>query len=367
MIDTPIRAALLVDYENLISTLKHQSQTGNGDFGTAASLIDFEALVGYIRKNYGSLTKEDFIVAANFTHYNPQLGGLNRLATLIELDSFEAREFRSKNQNSAGKRYVVENYADMALAFEAGRHAALHPADIYIFITGDKAFSAVASLIYQKYQREVRFIFPNPDSAGIILKERYIWQSFSETQAISHPPAPDKNDLTSEEIPVKIQSDPADQIRELIAALRKEFSTAVPTNIVRAALGPSNAQRLLDRSRTEEKIDLWQSDAGIECISLIEERLYGKIIRMETRPTIAAAANILLAAAQTAQSFPKPASRADWRKAIKQNTGISSSESKKWLEILFQSGILRNQQIGVPLINQTTIICFLHLSEGSPD
>ena len=84
------RVAIFMDYENLISTLKHKSQKGNGDFGVS-SPINFEAFANYISANFGSLEKSDFIVAANFAHYNQQLGGLNRIATLIDVDSFEAR------------------------------------------------------------------------------------------------------------------------------------------------------------------------------------------------------------------------------------------------------------------------------------
>ena len=294
--------ALFVDLENLISAIKHQSQKGIGDFGTQAS-IDFEALTQYIEKQFGSINKEDFFVIANFAHYNQQLGGLNRMATLINMDSFEAREVRNKHQHSPGKRYVIQNYSDMAIAFQAGIHLANAPADIYIFVTGDAAFAAVASLIQKGYKRQVHFFLPDENKAAAILKERFLCIPFSETQPerVHLKSVSRKKDEPSINMPETPSKQNSRAIQDAVAQLRIEFRTAIPTKLIRSLIGPKTAQKQLDRARTEEVIDLWikENEKGDrnEFISLQKERLYGKVIEMDTRTGLLQASNILFSIA----------------------------------------------------------------------
>ena len=360
--------ALFVDLENLISTIKHQSQKGIGDFGTQAS-IDFEALTQYIEKQFGSVNKENFFVIANFAHYNQQLGGLNRMATLINVDSFEAREVRSKHQHSPGKRYVIQNYSDMAIAFQAGIHLANSPADIYIFITGDAAFAAVASMIQERYKRQVHFILPDENKAAAILK-RFLCIPFSETQPerIQQRSISEKKDETSTGIPETPSKQNTRTIQDAVAQLRIEFRTAIPTMLIRSLIGPKTAQKQLDRARTEEVIDLWtkENETGDsnEFISLQKERLYGKIIEMDTRPGLLQASNILFSIAQTAEQTQKPASRSDWRKQLKQRLNISNAESKKWLDLLLTTQVLRDERIQDPDITLDSVIPFIHQAEA---
>ena len=361
------RISLMVDLENLISAIKNQSKIGIGDYGTQAD-IDFEALLRFIEKQFGAVSKEDFVVAANFSHYNQQLGGLNRLATLIHVDSFDSREVRSKQQHSPGKRYVIPNYSDMALAFLAGAHIAAEPADIYIFVTGDAAFAAVASLIQERYKRQVHFILPDENKAAAVLKERFLCIPFSETQ-----PAPATRQEHSGAIPdlEDGSGQPPDnpnteRIRNAVAQLRLEFHTAIPSALIRCLLGPAVAQQQLDRARTEEVIDLWTDEDQNEFISPQTERLYGKVVKMPTRIGLLQASNLLFAVAQIAeQEAERPVSRSDWRKRLKQTLQISNAESKKWLDLLFTAGILRDEHIQRPDLTLDSIISFIHKAEAT--
>ncbi len=356
--------ALFVDLENLVSTIKHQSQEGIGDFGAQAS-IDFEALVRYIEKQFGSVNKENFFVVANFAHYNQQLGGLNRMATLINMDSFEAREVRSKQQRTPGKRHVIRNYSDMAIAFQAGSHIAGIPADIYIFITGDAAFAAVASLIQERYKRQVHFILPDENRAAAILKERFFCIPFSETQPEPSLPKnePEGNRDTQIDTISPSVNENTESIKNAVAQLRKEFHTAIPSKLIQSLIGPGTAQQQLARARTEEVIDLWTNGGENEFISLQKERLYGKIVKMETRAGLLQAAQILFSVAQIAEQSQRPVSRSDWRKQLKQHLNISNAESKKWLDLLITTGILRDEHIQDPWITLDSAIPFLHQAE----
>jgi NYN domain len=247
------RVALFVDFENLYTSLKRGLRKGSEDFGESPP-IDFDALVAFVQAAYGNLDRNDFIVAANFTHYNAQIGGLSRLARLVEVDSFEPRQVRSQEQNTPGKRYVIKNYSDMVLAFQAGAHVSTNPADIYIFITGDKAFAAVASAIQGQYKKKVLFIFPNSENAAQILRERFEWISFEDTQ-----PELEALDERPQEKENEIAPDSFAALRTIISTLRREFSSGLPADLVLAMLENKGGQKFIDRARSEEVVDLWQN------------------------------------------------------------------------------------------------------------
>lgn len=353
---TSPRAAVFLDFENLVSTSKNLSRRGVGDYGSSPEL-DFAAFVQHVESQYGSLVKEDFIAAANFSHYNAQLGGLNRWATLLEVDSFEPRSVRQQEQTSAGKRHVIQQYADMALAFAAGIHAARQPADVYIFITGDKSFAAVAAAIRDQFQKQVVFFLPDPNqSASVTLKERFLCFPFSAAQpepaAVEPEPAP-------EPTPVPALENPSNQVKPLVTYLRSELRTAIPADLVRAVLGPAGAQKLLDRARSEEQIDLWHNEQGVECVSSRAERLFGKLQIMESRPSVVEAARILLAVASAGESRQPPGTRADWRRCLKESAGLSNTAAKQWLERLLEHGILRDRAITRPLITRANLTALI--------
>lgn len=339
-----------MDYENLYSTLKALSIEEPGEFGQSPH-IDFDFLVDSIREKFGKLERRDFIVAANFTHYNQQLGGLNRLATLIEVDSFEPRDVRSQEQVTPGKKYVVANYCDMVLAFQVGEHIASHPADLYIFITGDKSFAAVASSVLQA-GKKVLFILPNPETAAVLLKRRFPWAPFSEVQpAISLTHIQNTPEVEEVEAP-----DPYTRLRNIITTLRREFSTAVPVELVKVILGYADARRFLERARSEEVVDLWRNEEGVECISLRQERLVGNVVKMNTRPALRECARVLAGTAQTAAGKTRPASRADWRKELKNLLAVSNTEAKEWLDLLFELKILQDARMGSPDFSLENVI-----------
>jgi hypothetical protein len=356
MVVSEIRAALFVDFENLYATLKRKLHQGEGDFGVAP-YIDFEYLVEYIQAHFGRLAIEDFIVAANFAHYNQQLGGLNRLATLVKVDSFEPRQVRSHEQHSPGKRHVIPNFSDMALAFETGQHIIASPADVYIFVTGDASFAAIASAIRDSFHRQVVFLLPDIDSAAQVLKERFTCLPFIEAQ-------PDKRGADgSAEIPASDeQSEPDDPfvaLLTIIKTLRREFSTAIPVDLIKAMLGPTTTQRQLEHARSTEKVDLWESEGGVACISLREERVVGKIIKMEPRQSIVTCARLLYGVAQASLNLKQPIGMAEWRKILKENAHFSNAEAKLWVERLFEKNILKHGQMGALNLGLETVLSFV--------
>lgn len=352
------RIALFLDFENLYSTLKSKTSRGIGDFGESPK-IDFEYLVEYIHLNYGILEAEDFIVAANFSHYNRQLGGLNRYATALETDSFEPRAIRKRTQRSSGKKHVIRNYADMALAFEAGRHIETRPADFYLFITGDAAFAAVATLIRENYKKQVEFILPDPDSA-YLLRELFPCRPFAEFQ-----PEPETHAALTEEDPDE-EPDSVQPFRDLLETLiflRRELSTAIPADLIKAILGPSTSQRLLDHARSERLIDLWENETGQVCVSLREERIVGKIVKMGTRPAVQVASQVLYISAAASEQINLPMSRANWRKRIRTDGGFSNAEAKFWLEQLFSHYILKDGHSELGQLKPTKVVGFIRAAE----
>jgi len=156
------RVALFMDYENFHSTLQKRTSTLRHQYGFSPHL-DFRQLVDFIEAHYGPLARRDFIAVANFTHYDRQKGGLNQVATLINVDSFEPRTVRRRKQKTAGgRKYVIPNYADMRLAYEVGRHVQYSPADLYILASGDKAFVAVAQALHEAGY-PLYFLLADPD------------------------------------------------------------------------------------------------------------------------------------------------------------------------------------------------------------
>lgn len=356
MISPNYRAALFIDLENLYTTLKNLNKQGQGDYGASPS-IDFAALADYINRNIGTLTKEDTFAAANFSHYNRQWGGLNQYANLIEVDSFLPSTLADSKKTPDGKKFVVHNYSDMALAYHIGRHASRNPANIYVFITGDGAFTAVADQLVQS-GRQVQFILPDPDSASYILKERFLCIPFNETQPEPAPSRPAQPAAS-----LKKKAKPYRKAVQIVKDLRREFSTAIPQSLVKAAIGPSSADRILNHARSEEVLDLWQSENGIDCVSLAQERLYGKVQVMEPRPVFARAANVLFAVALLAESDTPPLARADWRRSLKTSLETSSASAKQWLQLLLDCGILLDSQIGQPDLSLTKLKHFMQQAE----
>lgn len=357
MFKPAIRAALFIDFENLYTTLKNLQKQGHGDFGASPS-IDFEALVDYVHQQVGELSPMDTYAAANFSHYNQQLGGLNRLSQIIAVDSFEPPRPHHPHPHF-GKKHVVHNFSDMALAYQAGRHAAQDPADIYLFVSGDGAFAAVADALQQS-GLQVQFILPDPASAHHILTERYLCIPFQDTQPRHKPlaaPPPAQEEVHEQK--------PYQEAVEMIAAFRREFSTAIPAALVKAALGPASAGRLLDHARSEQAIDMWESDTGVACVSLQGERLYGKVIKMEPRPVFVEAAGVLFTVARLAESPHPPLARADWRKAIKEKLSISNTDAKNWLGLLLDCAILQDSRIQRPDMSLAKLKNFLTRAEAA--
>ena len=339
------RVALFLDFENFYQTLKNRTVGRGGPFGTSPHL-DFEQLVAYIEENYGDLAREDFIAVANFTHYNPQIGALNRVATVIDAQSFLHREVRQRKfGRHKGKKYVIPNYADMRLAFEIGQHVATRPADIYILGSGDDAFTAIGRTLRNK-GFDVVFLAADPDSPSISLHihAEFDLLDFAVTQREPEP-EPEAPLPTPQQ-----EADQAEALAALVGDLRREFSTAIPVALLEALLGPEEAAEAIRRAQGAGKVDLWESPSGVPCISLQSERLYGKIQPMESRPAVVHTARLLAALHRIARQAPLHADRPYWRRALREHLGLSNREAKRLLQRLLALGVLADGRMTRPYV-----------------
>lgn len=355
------RVALFLDFENLYTSLKRRTVGRKGGPFGASPHLDFEQLVAYIEENYGDLAKEDFIVVANFTHYNPQIGGLNKVATLIDAQSFQSREARQRQfGRGKGKKFVIKNFADMRLAFEIGRHVATRPADIYMLGSGDEAFTAIGRTLRDELGFQVVFLVADyhSPSTDYNIKAEFDLLDFSATQREPEPePQP-------EETTPQKEADQAEALAALVGTLRREFSTAIPVALVEALLGPETAQEAIRRAQGAGKIDLWESPAGVPCISLQTERLFGKVQVMESRPELVQAAQVLAALHRIARNAPPTADRPYWRRALREALGLSNKQAKALLQSLLALGVLEDGHMTSPRVTLTTVRALVGENKG---
>ncbi len=338
------RVALFLDFENFYTTLKRRNVGRGGPFGTSPHL-DFEQLVAYIEENYGTLNPEDFIAVANFTHYNPQIGGLNRVARVIDAQSFLSRSARQRRfGRGKGKRFVIRDFADMRLAFEVGQHVATRPADIYMLGSGDEAFTAIGRTL-QEMGFPVVFLVADPESEAVDhnIRAEFDLLDFAVTQR-----APEPEPEPAEEAPSPAAA--ADDVQTLVSALRREFSTAIPVALIEALLGPAQATEQLRKAQGEGLIDLWESPARVPCVSLQSERLFGKVQIMESRGDLVEAARVLQAVQRIAAQAPVGADRVYWRRALRDTLGLSNRQAKALLQRLLHLGVLRDGHMKHPRI-----------------
>jgi len=347
------RVALFLDFENFYTTLKRRTVGRRGPFG-ASPHLDFEQLVAYIEENYGELAPQDFIVVANFTHYNPQIGGLNRVATVIDAQSFQSRQARQHRfGHGKGKKFVIRNYADMRLAFEVGRHVATRPADIYMLGSGDEAFTAIGRTL-REMGFPVVFLVADPDSPSVDfnIRAEFDLLDFAVTQREPEPepePAPDESASLEQ----------GETLVTLLGDLRRELSTAIPVALLEAILGPAEAQEALRKAQGRGQIDLWESPSGVPCVSLQSERLFGKVQVMESRADVVAAARLLAAVHRIAQDAPPQADRPYWRRALRQTLGLSNRQAKQLLQLLLQVGVLADGRMTRPRVTMEALRALL--------
>ena len=347
------RVALFLDYENFHQSLKKRSQTASNVYGFTPQL-DFEAMFDVINDLYGSLNPADFIVVANFTHYDSQKGGLDRVARLINVDSFETRLTRRETQNTPGKRHVIQNYADMRLAFEIGKHASHQHADLYILCTGDKAFGAVAEGLMER-GHDVLFLLPDPGNAARLIKDHFEWVAYESL--------PIEQNITSQYTESESESpsknDPTDVLVNVVSRLRREFSVGVPLKIIQAMAGPSQSETLLKMGQSAGVIDLWDSPEGVSCISLQSERLFGKVQPISTRADLVERAELLFAIAQIAEEGLADPTRAGWRRELRRRYQMSNRKAKALTTQLFDLEILQEGRLEKPRLSLEQVIEFL--------
>lgn len=345
------RVALFLDFENLYNALKDRARRRDPRHPYGESpFMDFGQLVAYIEENYGSLAKEDFIVVANFTHYNPQKGGLNRYATVIDAQSFMGSQVRRKRQRSGGKKWVIHNFADMRLAFEVGRHVATRPADIYILGSGDEAFTALGRTL-REMGFPVVFLVADPygQSTDANIRSEFDLLDFRVTQREPEPePAPAPAPETEEE-------DEVTRFCATLGDLRRRLSTGIPVRLMEALYGPAQAHELIRQAQGRGLVDLWEGPTGVRCLSLQTERVLGTVQKMPTREGVRRAAEVLAAVVEIAQNAPRDADRAFWRRALRGRLGVSSRTAKALLTRLLALGVLRDGQMRQPRITVETV------------
>ena len=147
------------------------------------------------------------------------------------------------------------------------------------------------------------------------------------------------------EEPLK-EEDHSARILEILAELRRELRTAIPADLLKVILGPQGAQKQLDRARSETKIDIWENEEGITCVSSRDERVVGKIVTMGVRPAVLKTTKILFSVAGKSEETRFPLSRSEWRKFLRSECELSNSGAKTWLESLFNNHILQDGQSG---------------------
>ncbi|NPA27108.1 MAG: NYN domain-containing protein [Chloroflexi bacterium] len=357
---TERRVALFLDFENLYTTLKNRTAGQGSPYGFSPRM-DFEQLVDYIETHYGRLAREDFIAVANFSHYNAQLGALNRVATLIDAQSFLAPKVRKRRQRSPGKRWVIRDFADMRLAFEIGRHVATRPADIYILGSGDEAFTAIGRTLRDQ-GFEVIFLVADQDSRSTdanILSEFPIID-FLETQREEPSPSPSESGPQAEAAREE-EPDPHAQTVELLKRLRRQLRTGIPVDLL-AALLPQGETRI-QKAHGAGLVDLWESPEGIPCVSLRSERLYGQVHPLSVREDVAEAARVFRAVSHIArQSLPPRPDRAAWRRALRQHLGLSNRQAKALLARLLSARVLQDADLAHPRLNLDTLQRWLKTS-----
>ncbi len=346
------RVALFLDFENLYNALKDRArrQDPRHPYG-ASPFMDFGQLVTYIEENYGTLAREDFIAVANFTHYNPQKGGLNRYATVIDAQSFLGPQVRRQRQRTRGKKWVIRNFADMRLAFEVGRHVATRPADLYMLGSGDEAFTAIGRTL-REMGLPVVFLVADPEapSTDANIRTEFDLLDFLVTQH-EPPPRPEPPSTAAEEPP-----DAVAQFCATLSELRRQLSTGIPVRLMEALYGPQRAGELIRKAQGSGRVDLWEGPTGIPCLSLQEERVLGKVQKMATRPGVARAAAVLGAVVEIAAQAPRDADRAFWRRALRQRLGVSSKAAKGLLERLLSLGVLRDGWMTRPRVTVETVL-----------
>lgn len=346
------RVALFLDYENFHTSLQKAAVTKDNPYGFPPSL-DFKQLTVYIHDTFGPIHPNDFIVVANFSHYDSQKGGLNKVATLIHVESFEARSVRSEIQPTPGKKYVIKDYADARLAFEIGRHSAINPAGLYIIGSQDKSMAAVGRALIQK-EIPILFMFTNPNKAARVLTEEFDWFNFCASQK-----PPQHNE---ESIPMlkKRSKDPAETLSMIISKLRHELQSPIPTMLIEAMFGEKRGNQLLERAISQARIDVWDNSDGVRCISLREERLHDVIVQQPVRQQVVQNAQQLREVARLSAAGLTDPSSANWRRQLKSSLGLSSNESKELFIKLQKSGILTLGELDHVKINPNTILKFMN-------
>lgn len=323
------RVALFMDFENFYTS--QRKRTLRNPYGERPRL-DFLQLVQFVEKEFGPIAIQDFIAAANFSHYDRQEGGLNKVATIVDLDTFLPRQVRQKRQRHSGKQFVHKQFTDMYLAFLIGEHAATNPADLYILATSDGDFAAVASALEQRNLR-VCFLVPDEKIVAAEIRERYpIYEA--PNIFIEPEPAPEVE-------PEPETVDPVATVKESLGMLRQQFSAGIPLDLLRAILPPEHATDWINKAYGEGHLDQWESPnlPGVTCVSLRSERLQGQIVPIPTARELASAGRILAVLIQHGTRRHEDSPKA-WRNLIKESLSCTSRQAKAIWQLLTDCHLL---------------------------
>lgn len=359
------RAALFLDFENIYNALRRRTPEARRHPYGLPPKIRFDRLVHYVERHYGLLAPEDFIVVANFSHYNAQLGGLNRVATLVDAQSFFHPHARRRRQPSPGKKWVIRNYADMRLAFEIGRHVSTRPADVYIIGSGDESFTAVARALQQQ-GHEVVFLVAD---ASLLPPESNLRAEFSLFDFISAQALVEESEEEDAQVPLQIdeRERALRQLLELVSRLRQTLQCGVPLLLAQALWnGSCPWEETLNLARGRGCIDLWQDpEHGMTCISRREERLYGRVHPIPVRTDVAKTARVFHALSQ--MHPPAQVDRVFWRRHLRETLHLNARQAKALLRVLLDLGILRDGRMQTPVLTWETALALARYLRHSPN
>lgn len=355
------RIALFIDYENLYTTLR-DTEEDTSPYGLPPKL-DIARLVKAIHASFGSLEKKDFIVAGNPSHYDFQKGGLNRFATIIEVDSFQSPSARKLEQPVDGMKYVEKNYTDMRLAMEIGIHVATNPADTYIIISGDADFVPVARVLRQQ-GHEVHFILPDEHKAALSIKDEFPWSDYRQLLAnLPEAEMPVSSGNSKPEPPASQPKDLYQVFLETVRTFRHQLSSPVPLALLYTQYPEDVLTELLTLNKRRKHLDQRKLQGGEIVLTFRTERLRGEIPQVEVREDLLTYARVLKAVEEIAR-LEKPSTRTAWRNALRERLGLSSKQSKQILEDLQKGKILRPGKWAQPDLDMQTICRFLTPSSG---
>ena len=211
-------------------------------------------------------------------------------------------------------------------------------ADTYIIASGDKFFLAPARALREN-GAEVYFLVSDVAKTAIMIKQEFPTILFTDTQ-----PNPKKQKESNKENDdndaLRCEETPVEEFCSLLSSLRQGLRSGIPSQLMLSFYPFDNAKELFNKAQGKGKIDIWESENGVQCVSLQNERLYNTVQKVGIRDGLCEKSELLYMLRVAEFQNQKIETLADWRKALMQLTGYSNRETKKWLQKIQNAGIL---------------------------